>query len=98
MKRITLLLIAAGFTMTSAAQSSKLVSARNYLNDYSRDNKDIESLNKAKEYIDQVVVHPDTKDMAKAHTLKAQIYLTLFDYSLRTESEKLNSTVPDPNK
>jgi tetratricopeptide (TPR) repeat protein len=92
------MLIAAGFSLTAAAQSSKLVSARNYLNDYTRDPKDLESLNKAKEYIDQVVVHPDTKDQAKAHTLKAQIYLTMFDNSLRTESEKLAGTVADPNK
>ncbi|MFL5762953.1 MAG: tetratricopeptide repeat protein [Bacteroidia bacterium] len=98
MKKIALVLIAAiGVINGVTAQTAKVVNAKNYLRDFS-ESKDIESLNKAKENIDAAAIHPDTKDQAKTQTIKAQVYLTIFDNNLRLESEKLAATVADPNK
>lgn len=97
MKKIALLLIAVTTVYTGLAQSVKIVNAKNYLREFS-ESKDIESLNKAKENIDLAAAHPDTKDHAKTQTLKAQIYLTIFDNNRRLETEKLISTIPDPSK
>ena len=96
MKKITLVLIATVTVFTGVAQNAKIVNAKNYLRQFG-ESKDIHDLNLAKENIDLATVHPDTKDMAKAHTVKAQVYLTIFDNSLRVENEKLTS-ITDPNK
>lgn len=97
MKKITFLIVAAAFVINGTAQNVKIVNAKNYLRDFS-ESKDIESLNKAKENIDLAAAHVDTKDLAKTQTLKAQVYLTIFDNTLRLETEKLTATITDPNK
>jgi tetratricopeptide (TPR) repeat protein len=96
MKKIALIIIAASTVFTATAQSAKIVNAKNYLREFG-ESKDIESLNKAKENIDLASAHPDTKEQAKTQTLKAQVYLTIFDNNLRLETEKLAS-MTDPNK
>lgn len=97
MKKIALIIVATATVLNGFAQNVKIVNAKNYLRDFA-ESKDIESLNKAKENIDLAAVHPDTKDQAKTQTLKAQVYLTIFDNNRRLETEKLMSTVTDPNK
>ncbi|CAN5562215.1 hypothetical protein BH10BAC1_BH10BAC1_02580 [soil metagenome] len=88
MKKLKLSIVAIVIAFNGIAQNVKIVNAKNYLRDFS-ESKDIESLNKAKENIDLAAVHPDTKDQAKTQTLKAQVYLTIFDNNLRLETEKL---------
>lgn len=97
MKKIALLLIAVTIAFTVIAQNAKIVNAKNYLRTFS-ESKDIDYLNKAKENIDLAAAHPDTKDQAKTQTLKAQVYLTIFDNNRRLETEKLTSTITDPAK
>jgi tetratricopeptide (TPR) repeat protein len=96
-KKIALFVIATATVFSSYAQNVKIVNAKNYLRDFN-ESKDMESLNKAKENIDLAAVHPDTKEQAKTQTLKAQVYLTIFDNSLRLETEKLLTVITDPNK
>jgi tetratricopeptide (TPR) repeat protein len=97
MKKIALLLIAVSTVYSGIAQNVKIVNAKNYLRQFG-ESKDIHDLNLAKENIDLAAAHPDTKDQAKTQTLKAQVYVTIFDNSLRLENEKLMTTVTDPNK
>ena len=87
MKKVSLLIVAAALVISGSAQNVKIVNAKNYLRDFT-ESKDIESLKKAKENIDLAAAHPDTKDQPKTQTLKAQIYLTIFDNDLRLETEK----------
>lgn len=96
-KKTVIFFIATAFAINGFAQNVKIVNAKNYLRDFA-ESKDIESLNKAKENIDLAAAHPDTKDLAKTQTLKAQVYLTIFDNNRRLETEKLMTTVTDPNK
>lgn len=97
MKKIAILFVATTLVINGFAQNVKIVNAKNYLRDFS-ESKDIESLNKAKENIDLAAAHVDTKDLPKTQTLKAQVYLTIFENTLRLETEKLTATVTDPNK
>ena len=97
MKKIAILFVATATVFNSFAQNVKIVNAKNYLRDFS-ESKDIESLNKAKENIDLAAAHVDTKDQAKTQTLKAQVYLTIFDNNRRLETEKLMTTITDPGK
>jgi tetratricopeptide (TPR) repeat protein len=96
-KKIALFVIATATVFSSFAQNVKIVNAKNYLRDFS-ESKDIESLNKAKENIDLAAAHPDTKEQAKTQTLKAQVYMTIFENNLRLETEKLMTVITDPNK
>lgn len=96
-KRIALIVVATATILNGFAQNVKIVNAKNYLRDFA-ESKDIESLNKAKENIDLAAAHPDTKDLAKTQTLKAQVYLTIFDNNRRIETDKLMTTITDPNK
>lgn len=95
MKKIILVALAAVSFTAANAQSAKLVSANNYLREYSREG-DPESLAKAKEAIDLAAENPDTKDQAKTHYYKGQIYLAIFQKNLRLATEK--STEQDPKK
>jgi len=97
MKKLTLSFVAIAFAFTSIAQNVKIVNTKNYLRDFT-ESKDIESLNKAKDNIDLASTHPDTKDLAKTQTLKAQVYMTIYDNSKRLETEKLMKTITDPAK
>lgn len=97
MKKIAILFVATTLVINGFAQNVKIVNAKNYLRDFS-ESKDIESLNKAKENIDLAAAHVDTKDLPKTQTLKAQVYLTIFENTLRLETEKLTATITDPNK
>ncbi len=96
MKKIVLFAISLAFTINSNAQLAKVVAAYKYLGDFN-DTKDVQSLNKAKEAIDLASSNEDTKEQAKTHNFKCQIYLAIFDYNLRTQTEKLNM-IADPNK
>lgn len=87
MKKISILLLLITAPFIGFSQSSKLVSAINYLKDFNK-NKDVESLEKAKQNIDLAAQHEDTKDDAKTQKTKGQIYLTIFENNLRLETEK----------
>lgn len=97
MKKIAVFFTATAFVINGFAQNVKIVNAKNYLRDFS-ESKDIESLNKAKENIDLASAHPDTKDQAKTQTLRAQVYMTIYDNTKRLETEKLMTTITDPAK
>jgi tetratricopeptide (TPR) repeat protein len=97
MKKLVLAAVASIAILSVQAQSAKVVSARNYLNEFEKSN-DIDYLNKAKEAIDLASQNPDTKDNAKTQVYRGQIYLTYFEKNLRTETEKLNTTITDPKK
>src|SRR3954466_12245189 len=97
MKKIALLLIAVMPAFTGFSQNSKLVNTINYLRDFNNSHE-IESLNKAKENIDLASANPDTKDMAKTQKLRAEVYVTIFENDLRMETDKLMTTITDPNK
>ncbi len=96
-KKTVIFFIATAFAINGFAQNVKIVNAKNYLRDFA-ESKDIESLNKAKENIDLAAAHPDTKELAKTQTLKAQVYMTIFENSLRLETEKIMTVITDPNK
>lgn len=95
MKKLVLVMIAAASALTAAAQPAKVVSAWKYLKDFN-DSQDPDYLAKAKEAIDLAAENPDTKDQAKTHVYKGQIYLASFQKNLRTETEKSKDT--DPKK
>lgn len=95
MKRIILLIGVSVSVITASAQSSKVVSAWKYLKDY-KDSQDADYIMKAKEAIDLASENPDTKDQAKTQVYKGQIYLELFQKSLKTELDKKKD--PDPKK
>jgi tetratricopeptide (TPR) repeat protein len=96
MKKIAILLLAALPSIAGYAQPNKVVSAWKYLKDFN-ESKDIESLNKAKDAIDLASANADTKDQTKTQVYRGQVYLTLFDNNLRTQTEKQTS-ITDPNK
>ncbi len=96
MKKFVLALIALSSVFSADAQLAKVISAYRYYQDYN-DNKEIGSLNKAKEAIDLANANADTRDEAKTQVYRGEIYLALFDFNLRTETEKLLS-ISDPNK
>ena len=96
-KKTVIFFIATAFAINGFAQNVKIVNAKNYLRDFA-ESKDIESLNKAKENVDLAAAHPDTKELAKTQTLKAQVYMTIFENSLRLETEKIMTVITDPNK
>jgi tetratricopeptide (TPR) repeat protein len=95
MKRIVFAAVAVVLMTSVKAQSSKVVSANNYLKEYMREN-DTVSLRKAKESIDLASENPDTKDLPKTQYYRGQIYFALFQSNLRTATEK--SKDPDPKK
>ena len=96
MKRIALLLIAAMHVVYGYGQTGKVITAYRFYQDFN-DTKDINSLNKAKDAIDLANDNADTKNEAKTQVYRGQIYLAIFDYNLRNETEKLIS-ITDPNK
>ncbi|MGZ6539924.1 MAG: tetratricopeptide repeat protein, partial [Bacteroidia bacterium] len=91
------LLIATMPVLTGFSQTVKLVNTINYLRDFNNSHE-LESLTKAKENIDLASANPDTKDMAKTQKLRAEVYVTIFENDLRTETDKLMTTITDPNK
>lgn len=97
MKKIAIVLLAATTVFAAKAQSSKVVTAYRYLEDYKRDNTDLESLTRAKEAIDLASEHEDTKDQAKTQVYRGQIYFMLYDSQKRAAEEKLTK-ITDPNK
>ncbi len=73
MRKLTLaLLITCISAVNVIAQKAKLQTARNYYN------KPYEQFDKAKEAIDEVVVHEQTKDMAKSWYTRGLIYDALY--------------------
>jgi tetratricopeptide (TPR) repeat protein len=97
MKRSILVAFALSLSMGVNAQSAKVVSARNYLNEFEK-SKDADYLSKAKEAIDLASQHPDTKDLPKTNLYRGQVYLAMFENNLRKETEKQTATIPDPKK
>jgi len=97
MRKIVIVLWPVTIAFSSNAQSSKVVSAYRHMEDYKSTN-DPESLKRAKEAIDLASENPDTKEQAKTHIYKGQIYFALYDAQKRAEEEKLLKTVADPNK
>jgi tetratricopeptide (TPR) repeat protein len=95
MKKLTLLLLLI-MPVIAFSQSAKLTNAINYLEDYQKNNKDQESLTKAKENIDIVSQNPEMKDPGKVLKFKGLIYEAIFENNLRLQTEKLTS-ITDPN-
>lgn len=88
MKQIKLIgsfLIAASIMQ---AQSNKVQTAWRNLSDY-KSSKDASSLMKAKDAIDLAANHDETKDKAKTHLYKAEVYYYLYLNNLKAEKEKL---------
>lgn len=79
--------------ITANAQSAKVVSAWKYLKDYT-ESQDPDYIAKAKEAIDLAAENPDTKEQAKTQVYKGQIYLALFNKSLREGEAKSKETDP----
>lgn len=97
MKKILLIALASIGIINVHGQSSKVVSAHNYLSDFKK-SKDAESLVKAKEFIDLASNNPDTKDLAKTQVCRGQIYFNIFDNNLRLQTEKNMTSIADPKK
>jgi tetratricopeptide (TPR) repeat protein len=97
MKKIALLFIAVAPAFAVVAQNAKIVNAINYIKDF-EGSHDAESLAKAKENIDLASANPDTKDNAKTQKIRAQVYVDIFDNDLRIETDKLMTSITDPNK
>ncbi len=91
MKKLFLLSTLTIFTSAGFAQSAKVTSAYKYFTDYQRE-KDVDYLMKAKESIDLAAEHPDTKENAKTHVYKGQIYMAIFERNLRVNTEKSTET------
>jgi tetratricopeptide (TPR) repeat protein len=96
MKKLTLLLLLIA-PVIAFSQSAKLTNAINYYQDYEKNNKDQESLAKAKENIDIVSQNPEMKDPAKVLKFKGLIYEALFENNLHNQMDKLTS-ITDPNE
>jgi tetratricopeptide (TPR) repeat protein len=95
MKKLLIIMIAA-MPILAQAQSAKVVTAFRNLDDYKR-SKDPASLVKAKEAIDLAINHEDTKNEAKTWAYRGQIYMTMYETSLKAETDKLTD-ITDPNK
>ncbi len=95
MKKIISVTAMAVWTITVFAQQNKVVSAYNYLKYYVQD-KNYDDLKKAKAAIDEATAHADTKEKAKTHLYRGDIYIALFDYTRAEEIKK--STETDDNK
>jgi len=95
MKKIVLVVAMGFITYGTFAQSAKVTSAYKYFSDYNRE-KDPEYLTKAKEAIDLAAEHPDTKESAKTHVYKGQIYMAIFEKALRDNTDKASD--PDVKK
>ena len=84
------------------AQKSKVQTAWRGLSDYEETLKDgspnLSYLTKAKEAIDQALVHEDTKNQSKTHAYKLRISYAQFQYDLDQEKKKLEATVTDKNE
>lgn len=96
--RFLSLFLVGGLIFTANAQKSKLNAAWRGLTDYQatvKEKPEISYLTKAKEAIDQAAASEETKDKAKLHTYKAQIYYELFKFNLKTEEEKAAATTGD---
>jgi Flp pilus assembly protein TadD len=97
MKRIAALVISLSFGLvTLNAQRNEVTNAWSALNSYQKE-KDAEYLTRAKVAIDKATVHPDTKDEAKTHVYRGQIYLAMYQKDIKEKSE-LHKDVTDPGK
>ena len=96
MKKIAILLLATMPVFSGLAQSSKVVNAINYLKDFNS-TKDPESLEKAKVNIDAAAEHEKTKESAKTHVIKGQVYMAIYESNKRAQENKLMN-IADPNK
>jgi hypothetical protein len=82
MKKIILLSLAVlGMALNLRAQENKVVSAKMYLDDYTKD-ADTGSLKSAKEAIDLAAANDKTKDEPKMWLYKGMVYKTVFDKQL----------------
>lgn len=74
MKRISLLLLATSLGVQLQAQSSKVVSAYNYLNYYLKDKTDVENLKNAQENIDAASLNEGTALKPKTWYYRGNVY------------------------
>jgi len=96
MQRIFLTLALFFVIVIAYPQQAKVVTAWKYLSDYNEE-KDVKSLQSAKEAIDIAAADEATKAEAKTWWYKALIYHSLFEYNLKANTEKLTD-ISDPNK
>lgn len=97
MKKIIIIALAT-LPLLTVAQKSKVQAAWRALNDYEStilDNPDISYLKKANENIDLALANDETKNTAKANAFKARIMYDLYQYNLKQEQKKLESTITD---
>jgi tetratricopeptide (TPR) repeat protein len=80
MKKIVLLTVALAFTagVPLMAQKGKRTSVWSNMNSYKTSNNDVFYLDKAKTLIDEVCVHPDTKDDALTWQYAGEVYLAMY--------------------
>ena len=95
MKRILIVLIAA-MPVAGFAQSAKVTTAVMNYRDYNN-TKDFASLQKAKDAIDLATNHEDTKGEAKTWKYRGDIYLAMFESTMKSETDKLVD-ITDANK
>lgn len=97
-KKIVSLSLLLGVSISLIAQKSKVNAAWRGLTDYQatvKEKPDVSYLTKAKEAIDLAASNEETKENAKMHTYRTQIYYELFKFNLKTEEDKAGATVND---
>ncbi len=100
MKKIIIIVLAT-LPLLGIAQKSKVQTAWRNLNDYEStlsDKPDVAYLMKAKENIDLALSNDETKNTAKANAYKCRIMYYLYQYNLKQESKKLETTLTDKNE
>lgn len=95
MKKLIILLVTA-MPIAGFAQTGKVTTAWRNLTDYQK-TQDVTSLTKAKDAIDLAAAHEETKADAKTWNYRGHVYMSLYELSLKGETEKLKD-ISDPNK
>jgi hypothetical protein len=100
-KRISILAFCIAISSAVLGQKQKVNAAWRALTDYQstvKEKPDFSYLTKAKESIDAAAVSAETKDNAKMHVYRSQIYYEIFKYNLKAESDKAAQTLKDKNQ
>ena len=101
MKKTIQILAFISLPMIGMAQKVKVQNAWRALNDYEstlKDKPDVSYLMKAKDNIDLALANEETKIQAKTHAYYCRIMYDLYQYNLKTEQKKLESTITDKNE
>lgn len=80
-------MLVAAMPFTGFAQTAKVTTAWRNLEDY-KTSGDIQALEKAKEAIDLATAHAETSQEAKTWLRRGEVYMALYEHTLRAETEK----------